>query len=255
MKTMGLLTMAALTGAASAVALPAQSIERQVSNVTDGRVRISFAARDGVCGDGHNIQFNGAWDSSEDWTSNCEPGPIRVQFDKSNNRITRIRTYVGGLWRDRPNVTDLGMVDPSEAAEYLLDLAETGPASVADDAIMPALAADAPDPWRRLLAMARNRDLHEEVRHDAIFWLSQSASARALSELVDIAESTEEETRIQKRAVFALSQMDSQDAIPHLIRIARQHRNPEVVRSALFWLADSEDERAVDLFEEILTDG
>jgi len=38
-----------------------------------------------------------------------------------------------------------------------------------------------------------------------------------------------------------------------LIRIARTHRNPELRRKAIFWLGQSEDPRALALFEELLT--
>jgi HEAT repeat protein len=52
--------------------------------------------------------------------------------------------------------------------------------------------------------------------------------------------------------VFALSQRDEPERIDHLLRVARTHPNPEVVRSAFFWLAESADERAIDFFEDVL---
>jgi hypothetical protein len=38
-----------------------------------------------------------------------------------------------------------------------------------------------------------------------------------------------------------------------LIRIAREHQDPEVRKSAMFWLGQTGDPRAVAFFEEILT--
>jgi hypothetical protein len=40
--------------------------------------------------------------------------------------------------------------------------------------------------------------------------------------------------------------------VPALIRIARTNPHPELRRTALFWLGQSEDPRALTLFEEIL---
>jgi HEAT repeat protein len=52
--------------------------------------------------------------------------------------------------------------------------------------------------------------------------------------------------------VFALSQRPSEESVPALIRIARTNRHPELRKTALFWLGQSEDPRAITLFEELL---
>jgi HEAT repeat protein len=52
--------------------------------------------------------------------------------------------------------------------------------------------------------------------------------------------------------VFALSQRSSNEAVPALIKVARTSRDPELRKTALFWLGQSEDPRALHLFEEIL---
>jgi hypothetical protein len=41
--------------------------------------------------------------------------------------------------------------------------------------------------------------------------------------------------------------------VPILIRIAKTNKDPEIRRRALFWLGQSDDPRALALFEEILT--
>jgi hypothetical protein len=37
-----------------------------------------------------------------------------------------------------------------------------------------------------------------------------------------------------------------------LVNVARTNRKPDVVETAVFWLAQSADPRAVDFFEEVL---
>ena len=60
------------------------------------------------------------------------------------------------------------------------------------------------------------------------------------------------ETEVKKRAVFALSQLPGDEGVPKLIDVARHNRNPEVRKQAFFWLGQSHDPRALQLFEEIL---
>jgi HEAT repeat protein len=57
---------------------------------------------------------------------------------------------------------------------------------------------------------------------------------------------------VREHAVFALSQRPAEEGVPALIRIARTNPHPELRRKALFWLGQSEDPRALTLFEEIL---
>ena len=60
------------------------------------------------------------------------------------------------------------------------------------------------------------------------------------------------ESEVRQQAVFALSQLPKDQGIPMLTKLARTHRDPEVRKAALFWLGQSNDPRALELFEEIL---
>jgi HEAT repeat protein len=170
--------------------------------------------------------------------------------------IQDIDTEVGGSWRERSGaITDLGVVPPEEAADYLLTLAESSGDEAAEDAIFPATIARGVETWPRLLQIARNDDAREDVRTQAVFWLGQQASQRATEGLVSIIED-EDELEVRETAVFALSQRDEEMAVDALIRIAREHREPQLRKQAIFWLGQrAEDPRVLTLFEEILTGG
>ena len=56
----------------------------------------------------------------------------------------------------------------------------------------------------------------------------------------------------RERAVFAVSQLPRDQGVPLLVEVARTHRDPEIRRKALFWLGQSGDPRAIDVFEEVL---
>jgi len=63
---------------------------------------------------------------------------------------------------------------------------------------------------------------------------------------------TDPDTEVKKKAVFALSQMPKDEGVPKLIDVARNNRNAEVRRQAMFWLGQSGDPRALRFFEDVL---
>jgi HEAT repeat protein len=103
------------------------------------------------------------------------------------------------------------------------------------------------------LIQAASKDSDREVRKQAIFWLGQKAGQRTLEVLGDTVERNDEDTEVQKQAVFAISQRKKDEAVPMLIKIAKTHQKGEVRKQALFWLGQIDDERAVELFKEILS--
>jgi HEAT repeat protein len=84
-----------------------------------------------------------------------------------------------------------------------------------------------------------------------VFWLGQVAGVAATRGLDSIVRDGGE-LEVRKQAVFALSQRPSDEGVPALIRVVRTSREPDIVRTALFWLGQSDDPRALTLFEDIL---
>jgi hypothetical protein len=229
-------------------AISGQTLAQRVVAVGNGTVRLSFAARPGVCGDGmHNIRTN---EGNEEWEEDCEPQPVRVAVRVVDRRVTGVRTYVGGRWRPGVSATDLGMVRPQDAAAYFVSLAEHG--DLSGDALLPATLADSVTIWPALLRLARAPGVPQENRRAAVFWLGQAAGAVAARALDSIAGDGTGDREVRKQAVFALSQRSNNEGVPALLRIARINPDPELRRTALFWLGQSEDPRALALFEEIL---
>jgi hypothetical protein len=242
--------MAGLLVLVAASRVQAQSLAQQVDRVRDGKVRMSFATRPEVCGNGRNISIVR---STDDWESDCQHGPARVVLEQRAGKLARVDTYVGGRWRETTDdVTDLGTVGAAEAAAYLLDLAARVPGSLGDKLVFPATLADSATVWPTLVKLARDAGVPRETRKGAVFWLGQAAGAEVTRALGGLLEDTTDR-EIQKQAVFALSQHKGDDAVPMLIRIAREHKDPEVRKSAMFWLGQTGDPRAVSFFEEILT--
>lgn len=247
----------------ASVPLTAQTLEQRVNAVGTGTVRFQYPAKDGVCGDGrggfqvmgrdgrrttHNMSVSSRARADE-WEFECEPGPVRLAVDVENREVTAVRAYVGGRWRGEAD-RDLGDVSAVEASAYLIRIAQSGKERVARDAIFPALLADAPSPNAQLLAIAKNNDRPNQVRTTATFWLSQSAGDAVTAGLQELTNDPEREVR--DGAVFALSQRPNDESVPALIRLARTHRDPQVRRSAVFWLGQKRDPRALEYFEQVL---
>ncbi len=231
--------------------LPAQTLAQRVSAAEEGTVRLNFAARPGVCGDWEG-EITMRQDTDE-WQADCGSQPVRVALRVRDHGVYSVRTYVGGRWLPDRWSTDLGTVRVQEAADYFIALAErTGDRRVGGDPLLPIVLADSVVIWPSLLRLARTPRVSRETRSQAVFWLSQAAGAAAAAALDSIVHDVRGDREVRKKAIFALSQRSNDEGVPALIRIARANPDPEIRKTALFWLGQSEDPRALDLFEEIL---
>lgn len=259
-------TSVALTAlAVTATLATAQSVASRVARVSDGTVRMSFKVKPGVCGSGNSIWHAGGrgrttwgdnWNNSRDveYDIECSTGPARLVLDRRGGEITDVRFYVGGQWRPAgSDVVDLGMVPAREAADYLVSLAQGEKGSMGEKAIFPATLADSADVWPAFLKIARNADLPHGTRTQAVFWLGQAAGDAATQNLKEIVVDNGVDREVRESAVFALSQRPREEGVPALIAVARTNKDPEIRKKALFWLGQSHDPRALDLFEELLT--
>ena len=258
-----------LLGAAMALPLfaaPAggQGLAQRITGGPSGEVRLSFAARPDVCGDGERTirrrphhQSRADDDDAVMYTDKdcpCEQGPVRVLLRISDHRVIRVRSWVGGKWGSGGGDTnDLGMVSSRDAVATLLAIAADPRNSGGEHAVFPATLADSVTVWPDLLRLARNDRAPRDARKQAVFWVSQAAGDSATAGLRELAESEGADSDVRTQAVFALSQRPRDEGVPALIRVARTSGSAEVRRSALFWLGQSEDPRALALFEELLS--
>ncbi|OLC45007.1 MAG: hypothetical protein DMD29_02380 [Gemmatimonadetes bacterium] len=256
-----------LCGIAAAVTpAAAQDLGRQIARAPDGEVRVAFAARPGVYGDGRNViawdcgtgrcrqvQGNYSDDWDNDWRSSCDSGPVRVVLAVRGGTVTRAKVHVGGRWpAAAAGVTDLGTVSTQVATAYLLGLAGTATGEVGSAAVFAATLADSVTVWPDLLRLARSPQVVEHTRRSAVFWLGQAAGEAATRGLADLVDDSTGSREVRNAAVFALSQRPRDEGVPALIRVVRTNRDPDVRRKALFWLGQSGDPRALALFEELL---
>ena len=252
MSRSSVLAVAALLGAA--LPLRAQNLAERIHQTKNGEVWVGFATRPDVCGDGAGMIQSGEHNMRTEGNSygrSCLHGPARVSVKLADGRITKVRTIVGPDWPTaKSGVTDLGIVPPQDAARALIVLA--GENARAADAIFPATIAEGVEIWPDLLTLARRKDAPEESRKQSIFWLGQEAGDKATGGLSELADADDDAAEVRESAVFALSQLSEGGGVPALIKLAKSSKHPDVRRKALFWLGQTNDPRAIDVFEEIL---
>jgi hypothetical protein len=220
--------------------------------IADGHATLHFATRPEVWGDGSSISVG---DVNKDWgrPRQWRQGPLHLRLDFAGGRLSRVATGVGEAPpAGRGAELALGELAPAAASTLLLDLAERVRGSGAEELIMPATLARDVETWPRLLAIARNAQLGDALREQAVFWLGQSAAAAATAGLTAILDDEDADLALREQAIFALSQREGEESIAPLMEVARASRHPQLRERALFWLAQRDDPRVLALFEEIL---
>jgi hypothetical protein len=240
--------------------LAAQDLAKRVIS-SDGVVNVIYPSRKSACGDGRSFMGNilgtdrmysgnVVWNGRDDdrWRV-CVHGPARVAATVLDGEVTRLRVFVGPVPTPPPDARTI-TASPIEAVAWLSGLASRGSSRVGSDAIVPIVLADAPDPWPFLLGLARDEDRPRNVRQSALFWLSNAVNDHLGISNADAHASDDDEIRAQ--AVFALSQRPKGESVPDLIDVARTTRSAAARKAAIFWLSQSGDRRAADLYAELL---
>lgn len=261
----GLPACVALAGLLACAAASAQPIDARVAAVGDGTALLAFPVRDGVCGDGAGVIRTGRgnrihFEGGNDWNSPCVPGPGRLVIEVRNGRVVDLTTRVGGRsWTDVRRVgdlsaaTDLGEAAPAELARWLLNLARESDGEPGEDAVFALTLVRDVEPWADLLVIARDGRVRADTREDATFWLAHAAGAAVAADLEDLADDGDVDLEVREAAVFALSRFDDEDrAVESLLKVYRETVDPRIKKRALFWLGESDDPRALALFETIL---
>jgi hypothetical protein len=242
----------------------AQGLADRVASASNARVQFTYAARDGVCGNGRSFYTIGGnyWYGST-WTDGerrdaCAAGPVRVVIDRAGREVVSINTYVGPVPEAQSGITDLGRVRAADAAEYLLGLAERAEGRVSRDALTPAVIADSTDVTARLLAIARNQNAARQTRSSAISWLARPLDQRertvaaVATALVAIAKDEDDNQNVRQQALRSLARLEHGAGTAALMEIARDATRSWQAREALSALTSSGDPRARQHLREVV---
>jgi hypothetical protein len=268
-------TAAALAAVLLAAAdLGAQPLARRIAAAGDGEVRLSYATRASVCGDGDELvrvrgvlHVGGGIQMSADGMSDlrCVPGPARVALRVRRGAVEGVRLRVGGAWSRRDGAgADLGTVPAAEAAAYFLALAERagaagraqrGERAVGEGAMFAAVVADSADLRPDLLRLARDASLGGEVRRHAVQWLGEVGDASLVPALTELVRGDAAGERIGSAAVFALGRLPGEAGVPTLTAFVRTAPSERLQKDAVFWLGQQASRRAREAVRAAVLDG
>jgi HEAT repeat protein len=146
----------------------------------------------------------------------------------------------------------LGQRHSDDNAKFLRDLFAKTSNSAAKDKILFSISQtrnDGNDQW--LLDQAVNTKNSMELRKQALFWAGQTGSIdmAKLGALYDKAT----EPEFKNQVIFVLSQRGkSPEAVDKLIDIAKNEKDKELRKQAIFWLGQSRDPRALKALQDMI---
>ena len=104
-----------------------------------------------------------------------------------------------------------------------------------------------------LLYEISKSDSDPEQRGEAMFWLAQEYPQRAQEWLLEVI-NTEQDEDVLEQAVFAISQLPGETGDMMLLDLAKSDQTPRAVRrQALFWLAQSDNDKSITALTALLT--
>jgi HEAT repeat protein len=184
----------------------------------------------------------------------------RAIFALSQHGSPEAMNVVRGVARDRNTPTRLrkraifwlaeeGSREDLEALKTMFSQ-ETDP-EIAERILFAVGQTERPEDARWLMSVAADEGRDPELRSKAIFWAAEAGiSANELGQLYGRIQNRQ----IKERIIFGLAESSEPGAIDRLIEIARTETDSELRTRAIFWLGNSDDERAAEVLLEILAD-
>lgn len=219
-----------------------------------GLVHVACPARPGIQDHGRSVHIDAHGIS----VGTENDGLVHLLLDLDDGEVVTLDVRSGHRpSRREQRAADLGEYAAVEVARFCRELIDRHEDLEVAEAAMVAYAIVDAETVRPMLAIARDRDRHRDIRASAVFWLGVMAGERVAPELTELVLDDREDIDLREHAVFALHQAlaDRPDhAVVTLGGIATGDGHPDVRRSALFWLSQIDDERVVDLFAAILLD-
>jgi hypothetical protein len=251
--------LAVALSVSASIGLEGQSLAARVT-ASEGLVQVIYPSRPNACGDGQSLISNvfgsehfystdNSWPGQNGWRRACVHGPARVLATVVSGEISRVRAFVGPVPATSQDVRTIG-ASAAEAVAWMSDVLTRGSGRVASDMMLPLILADGPEPWPMLLKIARDDHRPRDLRRNAMMWLSNGVSEHL--GLSDADDGNSDDDEMRKQAIYVLSQRPKSESVPELIELARSSKHASARKTAIYWLGQTEDPRAVDVYAELL---
>ncbi len=143
----------------------------------------------------------------------------------------------------------LGQEHTPGTDQFLRQLFKSSSSQSQKERILFALSqARSPENDHFLVEVATDGSQPQEIRKRALFWASETGglSAADLGRMYDSAD-----RQMKEQIIFSLGQR--REGIDKLLDVARNEKDPDLKRKAIFWLGQSRDPRAVKALQEIIS--
>jgi HEAT repeat protein len=104
-------------------------------------------------------------------------------------------------------------------------------------------------PW--LLNVAADTSQSDEIRKKALFWGAQEHLI-SLQQLIALYDKTRDNQELSEGLIFDFAQTRDPAAVDELMSIAKNDKDPERRKRAIFWLGQSHDPRIVQFLSELI---
>ena len=239
----------------------AQTLVQRIDGVRDGTVRLTYASRPGLCGDGRDavqsgpviVVFPSMFGYGRSDSGVCFTGPVRVVIGRAEGETVSLRVHVGGRWSASDDSRDLGTVSAPEAARYFVREATRLGGRNADYALGAAVFADSATIWPDLVRIARDGNARSGTRQRAVFWLAtydEPDAAQAVRGLVTDASLDED---VRGGAIVALGRRDITAEDVALLRRIYPGLSPKLRDNVFLAVSRSDDPRATRWLADVAT--
>ena len=93
----------------------------------------------------------------------------------------------------------------------------------------------------------------DDVRENAVFWISRYKNPDVLNLMIKIAGEDKSED-VREKAVFGLHMIDTDEATDALIDLARNSEKVHIRKQAIFWLGQTASKKAISALDETVSD-
>ncbi len=103
-----------------------------------------------------------------------------------------------------------------------------------------------------LVSVAKDKKHPTEVRKQALFWAGQQDHISTEDLVTTYQTVTDREFR--EHVIFVMSQQRGDSGLDAMIKLARKERDPELKKKFLFWIGQSNSQKAADFLEAIINE-
>lgn len=195
-------------------------------------------------------QHRGGYETAN--TPAAAPETMQIYALLDGDKPIRVHTFSASCpVSSSGDLNDLGRVDETDSVAWLQKQVSGEPGL--NGQLLAAISVHHGDYSRDVLVRFAEQHESLQTRKDSLFWLGQFRGVETKSTLERIA-NDDPDSGVRQHALFILSQLPNEAGIDSLIAVVGNRESPHDDRkNALFWLAQSNSDRALEFLAGLLS--